>query len=53
VAWQLCCYFALIACLLLHCTAGTVLDAPAAAVYQLKKEGRVVGMAISSEATEL
>uniref|UniRef100_A0A383WIB6 Uncharacterized protein n=1 Tax=Tetradesmus obliquus TaxID=3088 RepID=A0A383WIB6_TETOB len=33
--------------------AGTVLDAPAAAVYQLKKEGQVVGVAISSEATEL
>lgn len=32
--------------------AGTVLDAPAAAVYQLKKAGEVVGVAVSSEAAE-
>lgn len=31
---------------------GTVLDAPAAAVYQLSKGGQVVGVAISSEAAE-
>eukprot|EP00878_Enallax_costatus_P026578 GHUV01028526.1.p1 GENE.GHUV01028526.1~~GHUV01028526.1.p1 ORF type:complete len:132 (+),score=39.21 GHUV01028526.1:423-818(+) len=30
--------------------AGTVLDAPAAAVYQLKQDGNLVGIAISSEA---
>jgi hypothetical protein len=32
--------------------AGTVLDAPAAAVYQLKKDGQIVGVAVSSEAAE-
>jgi hypothetical protein len=31
-------------------SAGTVLDAPAAAVYQLSKDGQVVGLAVSSEA---
>lgn len=30
--------------------AGTVLDAPAAAVYQLKQDGKVVGVCVSSEA---
>lgn len=33
------------------CT-GTVLDAPAAAVYQLSRDGQVVGLAVSSEAAE-
>lgn len=32
--------------------AGSVLDAPAAAVYQLKSDGQVVGLAVSSEAAE-
>jgi hypothetical protein len=32
--------------------AGSVLDAPAAAVYQLKRGGEVVGVAVSSEAAE-
>jgi hypothetical protein len=32
--------------------AGTVLDAPAAAVYQLNKDGQIVGVAVSSEAAE-
>lgn len=32
--------------------AGSVLDAPAAAVYQLTRDGEVVGVAVSSEAAE-
>ena len=35
-----------------ECAAGTVLDAAAAAVYQLSKDGQVVGLAVSSEAAE-
>lgn len=34
----------------LRLLAGTVLDAPAAAVYSLKQDGQVVGVAIHSEA---
>jgi hypothetical protein len=32
------------------CCAGTMLDAPAAAVYQLKEGGQLVGILVSSEA---
>ena len=35
-----------------ECAAGTVLAAAAAAVYQLSKDGQVVGLAVSSEAAE-